>query len=90
MTKTRFLALFAALALLFTISTAVFAQKVPPHAFVGTASGSTVTAWVGGVEVATADVVDGSYVIRVEGAAGDAISFQIDGADAAESGWRFC
>ena len=38
MTKTRFLALVTALALLLAIPTSVFAQNAKPHVFVGTAT----------------------------------------------------
>ncbi|MCH8987520.1 MAG: hypothetical protein IIA92_01770 [Chloroflexi bacterium] len=74
MTKTRFLALVTALALLLTIPTAVFAQRVPPHVFVGTATldgatavdGTAVTAWVDGVQVTATNVVGGAYTLLVD------------------------
>ena len=74
MTKTRFLALVTALALLLTIPTAVFAQRVPPHVFVGTATldgatavdGTAVTAWVDGVQVTSTNVVGGAYTLLVD------------------------
>ena len=76
MTKTRFLALVTALALLLTIPTAVFAQtpRVPPHVFVGTATldgatavdGTAVTAWVNGVQVTATNVVGGAYTLLVD------------------------
>lgn len=97
MTKTRFLALVAALVLLMTIPLTASAQRVPPHVFVGTATvdgaaaadGATVTAWVDGAEAGTATVADGSYVLQVDQVdasfAGKTVSFQIDGTDANET-----
>ena len=97
MTKTRFLTLVMALALLLAIPTAVFAQRVPPHVFVGTASlngvaaadGSAVTAWVDGELVADAYASGGDYTLLVDQGdssfAGKAVSFKISGVDAAET-----
>jgi hypothetical protein len=97
MTKTRFLTLVMALALLLAIPTAVFAQRVPPHVFVGTASlngvaaadGAAVTAWVDGEQVADAYASGGDYTLLVDQGdssfAGKAVSFKISGVDAAET-----
>jgi pilus assembly protein FimV len=97
MTKTRFLTLVMALALLLAIPTAVFAQRVPPHVFVGTASlngvaaadGSAVTAWVDGEMVADAYASGGDYTLLVDQGdssfSGKAVSFKISGVDAAET-----
>jgi hypothetical protein len=97
MTKTRFLTLVMALALLLAIPTAVFAQRVPPHVFVGTASvngvaapdGSAVTAWVDGEQVADAYASGGDYTLLVDQGdssfAGKAVSFKISGVEAAET-----
>jgi len=97
MTKTRFLTLVMALALLLAIPTAVFAQRVPPHVFVGTASlngvaaadGAAVTAWVDGEMVADAYTSGGDYTLLVDQGdssfAGKAVSFMISGVNAAET-----
>ena len=96
MTKTRFLALVTALALLLAIPTSVFAQNAKPHVFVGTATldgataadGAAVTAWVGGEQVAATTVKGGEYDILVGdsvGYAGETVSFKLSGADAAET-----
>ena len=97
MTKTRFLTLVMALALLLAIPTAVFAQRVPPHVFVGTASlngiaaadGAPVTAWVDGEMVADAYASGGDYTLLVDQGdssfAGKAVSFKISGVEAAET-----
>jgi len=86
-----------ALALLLAIPTAVFAQRVPPHVFVGAASlngvaaadGSAVTAWVDGEQVADAYASGGDYTLLVDQGdssfAGKTVSFKIGGVDAAES-----
>jgi len=86
-----------ALALLLAIPTAVFAQRVPPHVFVGAASlngisaadGSAVTAWVDGEMVADAYASGGDYTLLVDQGdssfAGKAVSFKISGVDAAET-----
>ena len=96
MTKTRFLALVTALALLLAIPTSVFAQNAKPHVFVGTATldgaiaadGAAVTAWVGGEQVAATTVKGGEYDILVgdsAGYAGETVSFKLSGADASET-----
>jgi len=97
MTKTRFLTLVMALALLLAIPTAVFAQRVPPHVFVGTASlngvaaadGAAVTAWVDGAQVAAAYASGGDYTLLVDQGdssfAGKAVSFKVGGVSAAET-----
>jgi len=97
MTKTRFLTLVMALALLLTIPTAAFAQRVPPHVFVGSvtldgataADGAAVTAWIDGDQVAATTAVDGAYSLIVDQGdssyAGATISFKVSGANAAES-----
>ena len=76
MTKFRFLALFAALALLLTVSTTVLAQGAPkyPHVFtgdvmVGTSDaedGTEVTAMIDGETVGMTMVMDGDYVIKLD------------------------
>ena len=79
MTKFRFLALFAALALLFIVSITVLAQAPkPPHVFTGKVmvgdemamEGTEVTAMVDGETVGmTMVMADGSYVLKLD--AGD-------------------
>ena len=75
MTKFRFLALFAALALLFIVSTTVLAQAPKrPHTFTGTVmvgyamamEGTSVTAMIDGETVGMTMVMDGRYTIRVD------------------------
>ena len=75
MTKFRFLALFAALALLLTVSTTVLAQTPQqPHVFtgevmVGTSNaddGTEVTAMIDGETVGMAMVMDREYVIKLD------------------------
>ena len=76
MTKFRFLALFAALALLLTVSTTVLAQGAPkqPHVFTGSVmvgdemamEGTEVTAMIDGETVGMAMVMDGTYIIKIE------------------------
>jgi hypothetical protein len=97
MTKTRFLTVVMALALLLAIPTAVFAQRVPPHIFVGTvtldgaiaADGAAVTAWVAGAQVASTTASGGEYNLLVDqnedSFAGETVSFKVSGANAAES-----
>jgi len=92
MTKTRFLTVVMALALLLAIPTAVFAQRVPPHVFVGTvtldgataADGAAVTAWIDGEQVAATTAAGGSYSLIVDQGdssyAGKTISFKVSGA----------
>ena len=97
MTKTRFLALVTALALLLAIPTSVFAQRVPPHVFVGTvtldgaaaADGAAVTAWIDGEQVAATNASGGEYSLLVDQGdssyAGKTVSFKVSGANAAET-----
>jgi len=96
MTKTRFMALVTALALLLAIPTTVFAQNARPHVFVGTvtldgataADGAAVTAWVDGEQVADTTVKGGNYdllVASTDGFAGATVSFKVSGADASET-----
>jgi hypothetical protein len=79
MTKTRFLTVVMALTLLLAIPTAVFAQRVPPHVFVGTvtldgavaADGAAVTAWIDDAQVASTTIDPtlasaGAYVLTVD------------------------
>ena len=99
MTKTRFLALVTALALLLAIPTSVFAQRVPPHQFVGTVTldgagvvdGGAVTAWIDGEQVAAANASGGNYSIQVDQGdgsyAGKTVSFKVAGADAGTADW---
>lgn len=86
-----------ALALLLAIPTAAFAQRVPPHVFVGSASldgtaavdGAAVTAWIDGEQVAATNAIGGDYDIIVDQGdatfAGKTVTFKISGANAAES-----
>ena len=97
MTKSRFLALVTALALLLAIPTAVFAQRVPPHVFVGSvtldgataADGAAVTAWIDGEQVASTTASSGTYSLVVDQAdsvyAGKTVSFKVSGATAAQT-----
>jgi len=97
MTKTRFLALVTALALLLAIPTSVFAQRVPPHQFVGTVTldgagvvdGGAVTAWIDGEQVAATNASGGNYSLQVDQGdgsyAGKTVSFKVGGADVAET-----
>ncbi len=97
MTKTRFLALVTALALLLAIPTSVLAQRVPPHVFVGTVTldgagvvdGGAVTAWIDGEQVASANASGGSYSIQLDQGdgsyAGKTVSFKVAGADVADT-----
>ena len=97
MTKTRFLALIMALALLLAIPTAVFAQRVPPHVFVGTVTldgatavdGAAVTAWIDGEQVAATNASGGDYSLLVDQGdssyAGKTVSFKVGGANASET-----
>ena len=74
MTKFRFLALFAALALLLTVSTTVLAQGAPkqPNVFTGEVmigdrmamDGIMVTAMIDGETVGMDTVMDGMYKTR--------------------------
>ena len=96
MTKTRFLALLTALALLIAIPTSVFAQNARPHVFVGTvtldgvaaADGAAVTAWIDGEQVGATTASAGKYVLQLESAAGfpgSTVSFKVSGADASQT-----
>jgi len=97
MTKTRFLTVVMALVLLLAIPTAAFAQRVPPHVFVGSATldgatvadGAAVTAWIGGEQVAATTASGGTYSLIVDQGdssyAGETVSFKVSGSDAAES-----
>jgi len=97
MTKSRFLAVVTALALLLAIPTAVFAQRVPPHVFVGSvtldgataADGAAVTAWIDGEQVASTTAAAGMYSLIVDQGdsayAGKTVSFKVSGAHAAET-----
>ena len=97
MNMRRFLPLLVGIVLLFALPAIVSAQPAV-HVFVGTAmidgaaaaDGTTVTAWVGGAQVASDTVSAGSYSITVdagvgESFAGETVSFQIGGNDAAET-----
>ena len=97
MTKTRFLTLVMALALLLAIPTAAFAQRVPPHIFVGSATldgttavdGAAVTAWIDGEQVAATHAAGGEYTLLVDqedsSFSGKTVSFKISCANAAET-----
>ena len=97
MTKTRFLALVTALALLLAIPTSVFAQRVPPHVFVGTVTldgaaavdGAAVTAWIDGEQVASTNASGGDYSLLVDQGdssfAGKTVSFKVSGVNATEA-----
>jgi len=97
MTKTRFLALVTALALLLAIPTSVFAQRVPPHIFVGSATldgaavadGAAVTAWIDGEQVADTTASGGDYSLLIDQGdstyAGKTVSFKVSGSSADES-----
>ena len=96
MTKTRFLALITALALLLAIPTSVFAQNARPHVFVGTvtldgvaaADGAAVTAWIDGEQVGATTASAGKYTLQLESTAGfpgSTVSFKVSGADASQT-----
>ena len=97
MTKTRFLALVTALALLLAIPTSVLAQRVPPHVFVGTVTldgagvvdGGAVTAWIDGEQVAAANAAGGNYAVQIDQGdssyAGKTVSFKVGGAEVADT-----
>ena len=96
MTKTRFLALITALALLLTIPTAAFAQNARPHVFIGTATldgvlavdATAVTAWIDGQQVAGTTVSGGTYFLQVESAsgfAGEIVVFRVGAATAEQT-----
>ncbi len=94
MTKMRFLALLAVLALFLTLPAIASAQQVPPHVFIGTVTenggeapvGREVTAYIGGVVQGSATVqAGGAYTLLVNQGTGDAISFKIGNLDADQS-----
>jgi len=82
-----------ALALLLAIPTSVFAQKQPPHQFIGAvtldgataADGAAVTAWVDGEQVASTTVEGGRYSIEVNSSDGKTVTFKVSGANASQS-----
>ena len=96
MTTAKLLAILAALVLVLTFPSVTFAQRLPPHVFVGNAwldgeaapDGTPVTAWVDSTRVASARVSGGggNYTLVVDQGdlsfAGKTISFQIDGNEA--------
>ena len=98
MTKTRFLALVTALALLLAIPMSVFAQRVPPHVFVGTATldnvtaadGTAVSAWIDGDQVGATNVAGGSYTLIIDQGdssfGGETVTFRVGSATADQTG----
>ena len=97
MTKSRFLALLTALALLLALPAVASAQQVPPHVFHGTVTvnglpapaGTEVTALAGGQPVATATAdQNGEYTLLVPQSEGE-ITFRVGTLNAAEtSNWE--
>ena len=97
MNKTKLLTLVMALMLLLAIPTAAFAQRVPPHVFVGTASldgtaavdGAAVTAWIDGEQVSATNTIAGEYTLTVDQGdssfAGSTVSFRVSGASASKT-----
>ena len=94
MTKMRFLALLAVLALFLTLPAIASAQQVPPHVFIGTVTvngldapaGTAVTAVIGGVVQGSTSVMGGGgYTLLVNQGSGTDITFKIGSLDAAES-----
>ena len=97
MTKSRFLAVVTALALLLAIPTAVFAQRVPAHVLIGSvtldgataADGAAVTAWIDGEQVNSTTVVNGEYVLVLDQEdsswAGKTVSFKVSGASVTQT-----
>jgi hypothetical protein len=83
--------------LLLAIPTAAFAQRVPPHVFVGTASldgtpavdGAAVTAWIDGEQVGATNTTEGEYALTVDQGdssfAGSTVSFKVSGANTSET-----
>ncbi len=68
MTKTRVLALLAALWLLFIVPTVASAQQVPPHVFIGTVTINGLRAPIGTTLIAYVDgVVQGSTTVQAGG-----------------------
>ena len=97
MTKSRFLAVVTALALLLAIPTAVFAQRVPAHVLIGSvtldgataADGAAVTAWIDGEQVNSTTVASGEYILVLDQEdsswAGKTVSFKVSGASVAQT-----
>ena len=94
MTKMRFLALLAVLALFLTLPAIASAQQVPPHVFIGTATengvpapvGRAVTASIDGVVVGSTTVkAGGGYTLLVNQGTGTAITFKVGNLDAAQT-----
>jgi len=96
MTKTRFLAMVTALALIIAIPASVFAQSARPHVFVGTvtldgvaaADGAAVTAWIDDEQVGATYASEGDYVLQLESIAGfpgSTVSFKVSGSDASQT-----
>ena len=95
--KIALLVLLMGAALLLSIPTSLFAQRIPPHVFVGTASldggpavdGAAVTAWIDGEQIAATNATNGEYNLLVDQGysnfAGKTVSFKISGANAAET-----
>ena len=94
MTKMRFLALLAVLALFLTLPAIASAQQVLPHVFIGTATengvpapvGRAVTASIDGVVVGSTTVkARGGYTLLVKQGTGTAITFKVGNLDAAQT-----
>ena len=94
MTKMRFLALLAVLALFLTLPAIASAQNVPPHVFIGTVTvnglaapaGTPVTAYIGGVVQGSTTVRGGGgYTLLVNQGEGTDITFKVGNLDAAET-----
>lgn len=94
MTKMRFLALLAVLALFLTLPAIASAQQVPPHVFIGTVTvngldapaGTPLTAVIGGVVQGSTTVeASGAYTLLVNQGSGTDITFKIGNLDAAET-----
>ena len=94
MTKMRFLALLAVLALFLTLPAIASAQQVPPHVFIGTVTengvpapvGRAVTASIDGVVVGSTTVkAGGGYTMLVNQGTGTAITFMVGNLDAAQT-----
>jgi hypothetical protein len=94
MTKMRFLALLAVLALFLTLPAIASAQQVPPHVLIGTVTengvpapvGRAVTASIDGVVVGSTTVeAGGGYTMLVNQGTGTAITFMVGNLDAAQT-----
>ncbi|PKB72883.1 MAG: hypothetical protein BZY75_04755 [SAR202 cluster bacterium Io17-Chloro-G7] len=96
MTKLKILALMVGLVMIFAIPATVGAQRVPAHAIVGSningaaaVDGTVITAVVNDVQVATATVANGEFLLVVDQGdeifAGMMVHFTIDGVEAAET-----